>query len=121
VQGNNSIDIVNPGTTSVHTAFNGVMLGILLFVGFEAAASLGEESHDPGRSIPRALIGTVAASAAFYCVMAYAISVGLGKAAIDQGTLRSVATDCCPRSSARHRATTRRGSATSSSWSAEAG
>jgi len=85
VQGNNSIDIVNPGTTSVHTVFNGVMLGILLFVGFEAAASLGEESHDPARSIPRALIGTVAASAAFYCVMAYAISVGLGKAAIDQG------------------------------------
>jgi amino acid transporter len=85
VQGNNSIDIVNPGTTSVHTVFNGVMLGILLFVGFEAAASLGEESHDPARSIPRALIGTVAASAAFYVVMAYAISVGLGKAAIDQG------------------------------------
>jgi amino acid transporter len=85
VQGNNSIDIVNPGTTSVHTVFNGVMLGILLFVGFEAAASLGEESHDPARSIPRALIGTVAASAAFYVVMAYAISVGLGKSAIDQG------------------------------------
>ena len=40
------------------------MLGILLFVGFEAAASLGEESHDPARSIPRALIGTVGASAA---------------------------------------------------------
>jgi amino acid transporter len=85
VQGNNSIDIVNPGTTSVHTVFNGVMLGILLFVGFEAAASLGEESHDPARSIPRALIGTVAASAAFYVIMAYSISVGLGKAAIDQG------------------------------------
>jgi amino acid transporter len=85
VQGNNTIDIVNPGTTSVHTVFNGVMLGILLFVGFEAAASLGEESHDPSRSIPRALIGTVAASATFYVVMAYAISVGLGKAAIDKG------------------------------------
>ncbi|HEY0387595.1 MAG TPA: APC family permease [Gaiellales bacterium] len=85
VQGNNSIDIFNPGTTSTHTVFNGVMLGILLFVGFEAAASLGEESHDPARSIPRALIGTVAASAAFYVVMAYAISVGLGKAAIDKG------------------------------------
>ena len=46
------------------TVFNGVMLGILLFVGFEAAASLGEESHDPARSIPRALLGTVGASAA---------------------------------------------------------
>ena len=63
----------------------GVLLGILLFVGFEAAASIGEESHDPHRSIPRALIGTVAASAVFYVLMSYAISVGYGKAAVDQG------------------------------------
>src|SRR4051794_21111538 len=84
-QANNTIDIFNPGTTSTQTVFNGVMLGILLFVGFEAAASLGEESHDPARSIPRALMGTVAASAAFYVLMAYAISIGLGKAAVDKG------------------------------------
>ena len=44
----------------MHVVFNGVMLGILLFVGFEAAASIGEESHDPTRSIPRALLWTVA-------------------------------------------------------------
>jgi len=85
VQANNTLSVFNPSTTSVHTVFNGVMLGILLFVGFEAAASLGEESHDPARSIPRALIGTVAASAAFYVVMSYAISIGLGKAAVDKG------------------------------------
>jgi len=40
----------------------GVLLGILLFVGFEAAASIGEESHDPHRSIPRAVLATVAAA-----------------------------------------------------------
>jgi len=61
------------------------MLGILLFVGFEAAASIGEESHDPHRSIPRALLWTVGASAAFYVLMSYAISVGLGKEAVDAG------------------------------------
>ena len=70
----------NPSTTSIGTVFSGVMLGILLFVGFEAPPSIGEESHDPHRSIPRALIGTVAASAIFYVLMSYAISVGLGKA-----------------------------------------
>jgi amino acid transporter len=85
IQGNNTLAVFNPSTTSVHTVFNGVMLGILLFVGFEAAASLGEESHDPARSIPRALIGTVAAAAAFYVVMAYAISIGLGQQAVDKG------------------------------------
>ena len=81
----NTLQMFNPSTTSIGTVFSGVMLGILLFVGFEAAASIGEESHDPHRSIPRALIGTVAASAVFYVLMSYAISVGLGKAAVDQG------------------------------------
>ena len=38
----------------------GVLLGILLFVGFEAAASIGEESEDPHRSIPRAVLFTIA-------------------------------------------------------------
>jgi amino acid transporter len=88
----NTLQMFNPNTTSVSTVFNGVMLGILLFVGFEAAASIGEESHDPHRSIPRALIGTVAVSAAFYVLMSYAISIGLGKAAVDQGAWLDPAT-----------------------------
>ena len=84
-QDGNTLQMFNPGTTSLGTVFDGVLLGILLFVGFEAAASIGEESHDPHRSIPRALLGTVAVSAAFFVLMAYAIEVGLGKAAVDQG------------------------------------
>ena len=81
----NTLSVFNPSTTSVSTAFNGVLLGILLFVGFEAAASIGEESSDPHRSIPRAVIGTVAASAVFFVIMAYAISIGYGKAAVAKG------------------------------------
>ena len=50
----------DPGQTSLFGitgggVLGGVLLGILLFVGFEAAASIGEESEDPHRSIPRAL------------------------------------------------------------------
>ena len=41
----------------------------------EAAASIGEESEDPRRSIPRALIGTVAVAAGFFVLMAYAFSL----------------------------------------------
>jgi amino acid transporter len=67
----------------------GVLLGILLFVGFEAAASIGEESHDPHRSIPRAVLFTIAASAAFYVVMSFAFSIGYGKEAIEQGAWAS--------------------------------
>jgi amino acid transporter len=83
--GGNTLSVFNPGSTSVTTAFNGVLLAILLFVGFEAAASIGEESRDPKRAIPRAILGTVAASAAFFVFMAYAISVGLGRKAVEGG------------------------------------
>jgi amino acid transporter len=84
-QDGNTLQVFNPGTTSISTVFDGVLLGILLFVGFEAAASIGEESHDPHRSIPRALLWTVGVSGAFFVMMAYAISIGLGKGAVDKG------------------------------------
>ena len=63
----------------------GVLLGILLFVGFEAAASLGEESSDPHRSIPRAVLWTIGAAGAFFVFMAFAFSIGYGKAAVSEG------------------------------------
>jgi amino acid transporter len=81
----NSLATFSPGTTSVGTVFSGVLLGILLFVGFEAAASIGEESHDPYRSIPRGLLWTVAVSAVFFVVMAYALSIGYGRSAVTAG------------------------------------
>ncbi len=83
--GGNTLAPFNPGTTSLGTVFDGVLLGILLFVGFEAAASIGEESHDPYRSIPRGLLWTVAVSAVFFVLMAYAISIGYGHSAVAAG------------------------------------
>lgn len=83
--GGNTIAPFNPGTTSVGTVFSGVLLGILLFVGFEAAASIGEESHDPFRSIPRGLLWTVAVAGVFFVLMAYAISIGYGHSAVAAG------------------------------------
>jgi len=81
----NSLSTFSPGTTSIGTVFSGMLLGILLFVGFEAAASIGEESHDPYRSIPRGLLWTVGVSAVFFVVMAYALSIGYGKTAVAAG------------------------------------
>ena len=63
----------------------GVLLGILLFVGFEAAASLGEESSDPHRSIPRAVLWTIGVAGTFFVFMAFAFSIGYGKAAVSEG------------------------------------
>jgi amino acid transporter len=80
----------NPNETSLFGitgggVLGGILLGILLFVGFEAAASIGEESEDPHRSIPRALVGTVAVAAAFFVFMSYAFSVGYGQKAVSAG------------------------------------
>ncbi len=86
----NTLSMFDPGETSLFGitgggVLGGILLGILLFVGFEAAASIGEESEEPHRSIPRALIGTVAVAATFFVVMAYAFSIGYGKAAVSEG------------------------------------
>lgn len=88
--GGNTLSMFNWHETSLFGVtgggvLGGVLLGILLFVGFEAAASIGEESADPRRSIPRALIGTVAVAAAFFVFMAYAFSIGYGKADVGKG------------------------------------
>ncbi len=86
----NTLSMFNPGETSLlgvtgGGVLGGILLGILLFVGFEAAASIGEESEDPHRSIPRALIGTVAVAAGFFVIMSYAFSIGYGQKAVSEG------------------------------------
>ena len=86
----NTLSMFNPGETSLFGitgggVLGGILLGILLFVGFEAAASIGEESEEPHRSIPRALIGTVAVAAVFFVIMAYAFSIGYGQKAVSEG------------------------------------
>src|SRR5436309_3222357 len=43
----NTLSVFNPGTTSAGTALNGILIGVTLFVGFEAAAALGEECRHP--------------------------------------------------------------------------
>lgn len=51
---------------------------VLLFMGFEAACCLGEESRAPRRSIPRAIPWGIAASGVFYLVTSYAFTIGMG-------------------------------------------
>ena len=48
---------VAPGTDT-SSLFLGIIFGLLSFAGFEAAATLGEEAHEPRRDIPRAILGT---------------------------------------------------------------
>jgi amino acid transporter len=54
------------------------VFGFLSFAGFAGAAVLGEETADPKRSIPRAIITGVATIGVFYVVIAYIQTVGFG-------------------------------------------
>ncbi|MGH3471190.1 MAG: APC family permease [Nocardioidaceae bacterium] len=59
---------VEPGTSS-STLFLGIIFGLLSFAGFEAAATLGEEAHNPRRDIPRAILGTAIFGGIYFTVI----------------------------------------------------
>jgi amino acid transporter len=50
----------------------GAVLAIFSLVGFESATSLGEEAHEPLRTIPAAVIWSVLISGAFFVLCVYA-------------------------------------------------
>jgi len=75
--------------TSAHTeeggfsgVFYGIILGITSYIGFESAADFGEETKNPRRSIPIAVIATVGLATIFYLWTTYSMSIGFG---VDNG------------------------------------
>ncbi len=56
----------------------GVLYGVLIFVGFETAANLAEETAEPKRQIPRAVLISVVIVAVFYLIAAYVEVAGFG-------------------------------------------
>jgi amino acid transporter len=81
----NSTAPFDPSTTSIGTAATGVLIAVTLFIGFEASASISEECRDPKRSVPRAILGVVAISGAFFVLMTYVFSIGFGVDAVAEG------------------------------------
>ena len=76
--GGNTLAVFDPGTTSLDDVFKGVLFAVTLFIGFEVAASIAEESHAPKRSIPIAVLGTIAIAGVFYLLVTYAAAIGFG-------------------------------------------
>ena len=56
----------------------GVLYGVLIFVGFETAANLAEETRQPKRAIPRAVLFSVVVVAIFYLIASYTQVAGFG-------------------------------------------
>ena len=63
-----------PEGTGIDALAVGSVFGFLSFAGFEAAATLGEEAHNPTKDIPRAILG-VALFGGVYFVIVTAIEV----------------------------------------------
>lgn len=65
----------------IRTIALGSVFGLLAFAGFEAAASLGEESRNPRRDIPRALFVAVFTGSIFFFLCMTVQSLGFGTSA----------------------------------------
>jgi amino acid transporter len=77
---NNTLTVFTPSASP--TGFSGVGLGvvfgILSFIGFDAAATLGEETRNPRRNVPLAVGGALIMVGVFYVFIMYALTVGYG-------------------------------------------
>jgi len=78
--GGNTLRPFNPAASADGWSgiFFGIIYAILLFVGFESAANLGEETAHPKRSVPIAIIGSVVVVGLIFLVGAYAQDIGFG-------------------------------------------
>jgi amino acid transporter len=66
---------------SSSSLFFGAVYGILAFIGFEGAATMGDEARNPRKSIPRAIFGTVLIAGVFYVFTAAIEVMGFGTSA----------------------------------------
>src|SRR5439155_2891052 len=75
--GSNSIQPFQPSSAhGIGNFFYGVLYAILLFVGFESAANLAEETDHPKRFIPRAVLWSIGIVTAYFVLASYAQAVG---------------------------------------------
>ncbi len=76
--GGNTLSVFSTSHSSWNSVFHGILFAVTLFIGFEAAASIGEEAREPHKAIPVALIGSVALAGLFYLLVTYAGAIGFG-------------------------------------------
>lgn len=71
----------NPGNQPLSSVGLAAVFGFLSFAGFEGAATLGEETRNPRRTIPLAILAAVIGTGIFYVAVTYAQTVGFGTSA----------------------------------------
>jgi len=58
--------------------FYGLIFGVTSFIGFESAADFGEETANPRRAVPIAILSAVIFAIVFYVFITYATTIGYG-------------------------------------------
>lgn len=76
--------------------FYGIILGVTSYIGFETAADFGEETANPRRSIPIAIIAATGFAVVFYLFTTYSMVIGFGinngaKLGADSVALKTIA------------------------------
>ena len=74
----NTLSVFVPGEAGVQPALQGMIFCLLAFIGFEAAAPLGEETAEPRSTIPKAVIWSAVLVGLFYVFNMYAATVYFG-------------------------------------------
>src|SRR5581483_6572126 len=70
-----------PGDQPFSNVGLAAVFGFLSFAGFEGAATLGEETRNPRRNIPIAILTAVIGTGLFYVAVTYAQTIGFGTGA----------------------------------------
>jgi amino acid transporter len=76
--GGNTLSVFSPFGHGHNHLFSAILFAVTLFIGFECAAALGAETANPHRSIPRAVMGSVAITSVWFLVIMYAGTIGFG-------------------------------------------
>src|SRR5438128_4373689 len=90
--------IISPGSGGINTTpfqldpkfstgglFLGIVFAIFAFTGFEAVAPMAEESTNPRRNLPIAIVVSLVFMGAFYVLTSFILAVGRGTSTFDSG------------------------------------
>jgi amino acid transporter len=67
-----------PHGVALSAVFLGIVFGFLSFAGFEAASTLGEETTNPRRDIPRAILGVAIFGGIYFVIVTAVEAMGFG-------------------------------------------
>ncbi|MBX5451789.1 MAG: APC family permease, partial [Thermogemmatispora sp.] len=95
-----SLTPFTPSSEPLNAVALAAVFGFLSFAGFEGAATLGEETRNPRRNIPLAILAAVFGTGLFYVVVTYAQTLGFG---LSRTGIASFAQSAAPLDDLAHR------------------